>query len=140
MQGASVRLLADVPEMETWLMRWLTIVSEIDIRGTTPGGYWAITHIPAYNNTDNRDMPLPSPLEAVLAIQPIDVIQIQLPEPIDTVENESHTEERHMAAAGYTGNANRQAIPIVVVRYATSLPGLGTIDVTFFLHLIRVMG
>ena len=74
-------------------------------------------------------MPVPPTSQAVIAVEPIEVLEIQLPEPIDTVENESETGEPEMHAAGYSGNKNRQAIPIIVVRYATSLPGLGKSEV-----------
>lgn len=129
-QGASIRRLSDVPEMETLQMRWLSIVTPLDMFGTDfRGQYWAITNIPAYNNADNQHLPLPPASQAIMAVQPIEVLQIQLPEPIDTVENESASAERAMHEAGYTGNTDRQAIPVIVVRYATSLPGLGKVEV-----------
>lgn len=110
--------------METLIMRWLSFVSEIDLQGSFPGAYWAITDIPAKHNGDNQHMPLPPASQAVMAVEPIEVIQMQLPVPIDDVNCEEG--EVEMAAAGYVGNDDRQAIPIIVVRYSTSLPGLGT--------------
>jgi hypothetical protein len=105
-------------------MRWLSFVSEIDLQGSFPGAYWAITDIPAKHNGDNQHMPLPPASQAVMAVEPIEVIQMQLPVPIDDVNCEEG--EVEMAAAGYVGNDDRQAIPVIVVRYSTSLPGLGT--------------
>jgi len=115
--------------METLQMRWLTFVTRIDIEGPYSGAYWAITNIPAKHNADNQHMPLPPASKAVMAVEPIEVLQMQLPEPIDTIDNEDA--EHEMEEAGYTGNENRQAIPIIVVRYSTSLPGLGTKEVGF---------
>jgi hypothetical protein len=80
-------------------------------------------------------MLLPPVSEAVMAVEPIEVIQMQLSEPIDTVDDE--TEEHEMAEAGYVGNDNRQAIGIIVVRYSTSLPGLGTKPVRFQVRNIK---
>jgi hypothetical protein len=114
----------DVPEMETFLMRLLSICSSIDLSGKYPGSYWSLTNIPAKRNDDNTHLPMPSVRQAVMAVEPLMVVQMEVPEDIDTVENE--TEENDMRRAGYVGNKNRRAIPIVVVRYATSLPGLGT--------------
>ena len=119
-----MRVKDDVPEMETFLMRLLGTASAIDLSGECSGSYWALTSIPAKLNDDNAKLPRPSVRQAVIAIQPLAVIQMEVPEDIDSVENE--TAEEAMRQAGYIGNKNRRAIPIVVVRYATSLPELGT--------------
>jgi hypothetical protein len=123
-QGASVRVQDDVPEMETFLMRLLGVASTIDLSGKYPGTYWALTNIPANHNSDNQDLPTPSSRQAVIAIEPLSVVQMEVSEDIDSVKNE--TAEADMRQAGYVGNKNRRAIPIIVVRYATSLPGMGT--------------
>ncbi|KAJ6628308.1 hypothetical protein B0H10DRAFT_1990823 [Mycena sp. CBHHK59/15] len=99
-QGASVRLKDDIPEMEDLQMRWLSFVSLIDVSGSYyPGGFWGLT-------------------------TPLDVLEIQLPDDIDDEDNECG--DRDMAQVGYKGNRNRRAIPIIVVRYATALPSLGS--------------
>ena len=49
-----------------------------------------------------------------MAVEPIEVIQMRLPVPIDDVNCEEG--EIEMAAAGYVGNDDRKAIPIIVVR------------------------
>lgn len=127
-QAASVRVQDDVPEMETLIMRLLTFVTRIDLAGNTqPGLYWALTMIPAENNADNQYQPIPPARHAVMAIQPLDVIQIELPEDIDSFNNENG--ETEMKNAGYVGNINRRAVPVIVVRYATAYPGLGTTKV-----------
>ncbi|RDB16410.1 hypothetical protein Hypma_002777 [Hypsizygus marmoreus] len=124
-QGASVRHKADVPEMETLTMRLLTFCTMLDSLGTTyPGAFWALTSIPAKHNGDNIHLPIPPARSAVLAIQPLGAFQIDLPQDIDDSRNE--TGEPEMKSAGYVGNKNRRAIPVIMVRYATSLPGLGT--------------
>jgi hypothetical protein len=128
-QGASVRLQHDIPTMLTLSMRLLTIVNKIDTFGQHCGGMcWALTDRPAKENSDNIGKPLPLLSQAVLAMEPLDVLNIQLPDDIDTEENE--TGEKEMFAVGYRGNENRRAVPVVVVRYATSLKGLGTKDVS----------
>jgi hypothetical protein len=62
-------------------MWWLTFVSEIDMGRPFTGVYWAITNIPAKHNQDNMHMPLPPTSATIIAMELIDVIQIQLPEP-----------------------------------------------------------
>lgn len=107
---------------------FLSFACIVDIQGAScPGQFWAITHIPAKNNNDTQNEPCPSLTQAVVAMQPLDVIEIELPADIDTPDNE--TGEDEMRKHGYTGNTNRRAIPVVVVRYATALPGLGKREV-----------
>ncbi|KAJ7757196.1 hypothetical protein DFH07DRAFT_1060641 [Mycena maculata] len=101
-QGASVRLKDDVPEMEGLLLQWLGLATAIDIQGVDfPGGSWSLS--------------TGSLSEARAAASSV--------QDIDTAENES--EEPEMKREGYRGNHNRRAIPIIVVRYATGLPSLG---------------
>lgn len=108
-------------------MRWLSFASLIDMQGASfPGLWWAINDIKSRVNEDHQHMPVPISSSAVLAMEPIDVIQIKVAQPIDTAKNESG--EKEMKEVGYSGNANRQAIPIIVVRYATSLPGIGSYE------------
>lgn len=113
-QGASVRLKEDIPDMEGLLLRWLVFVSAIDMVGVeNRGEFWALAPTSAA-----------SAPTAYLAVQPLAVFEVQLPEDIDDLENETREEE--MKEAGYRGNNNRRAIPIVVVRYATAVPSLGS--------------
>lgn len=111
--------------METLIMRFLSISVSLDTKGSNfPGCYWSITHIPAKHNGDNAHLPIPPTRSAVMAIQPLNVYQIDLPEDIDSADNESG--ELEMKRVGYVGNTNRRAIPIILVRYATALPGFGS--------------
>ncbi|KAJ6485345.1 hypothetical protein C8R47DRAFT_537099 [Mycena vitilis] len=57
-----------------------------------------------------------------MAIQPLDVLQIDLSDDIDKPEDESG--EPEMKSFGYVGNKNRRAVPIIVCRYATTYTGL----------------
>jgi len=114
-QGASVRVRNDVPEMETFTMRLLGVASMVDLSGKYPGFYWALTSVPAKRKADNQHLPIPSARQAVIVIEPLVVIQMEV-----------ETEEAEMRRVGYVGNNNRRAVPIIVVRYATPLPGLGT--------------
>lgn len=108
-------------------MRWLTVANYLDIFGADyTGSYWALTNIPAKRNDDNAHLPSPHPSQACFALQVLDVVEMQLPEDIDTAENE--TGEKEMKEAGYIGNANCRAIPLIIVRYA-SLPELGSTKV-----------
>lgn len=125
-QGASVRRAIDVPELETFLSRCiLQPALNIDTAGSSyTGSWWAITRIPACDHSDTLNEPWPNQTQAVIAIRPLDVIELELPAPIDTAANEP--DEQDMAQAGYVGNENRKAVPVVVVRYATSSSGFGT--------------
>lgn len=112
-------------------MRLLTFVSRIDLFGDTqPGMYWALTAIPAEHNADNREQPIPPTRNALIAIQPLDVIQLEVPADIDSFDNE-HAESE-LRDAGYIGNVNRRAVPVIIVRYATVYPGLGTAKVKHY--------
>jgi hypothetical protein len=118
--------------METMIMRLLSLVTRLDVFGDNhPGLYWALTKISAQRNSDNEHLPIPFARQAVLAIQPIDVIQIDVPANFDSFQNENG--EPEMKQAGYLGNVKRRAVPIVVVRYATTCPGLGTTKVIVIL-------
>ncbi|KAJ7874386.1 hypothetical protein B0H13DRAFT_2551651 [Mycena leptocephala] len=122
-QGASVRV-KHVPDMEGLLMRWLTFVMGIDIRGDKfPRGFWELSPSAA-DATRNFHSASMSARAACPAVQPLDVFEVQLPADIDTVDNQSG--DTNMKEAGYRGNNNRRAIPIIVVRYATALPSLGS--------------
>lgn len=114
-------------------MRWLAFIPALDLKGTFAGQYWALTQIPAKNNMDNAHLPIPPRSAACLAVQPIDVVEMQLPEDIDTAENVNDVQEPEMLATGWKGNTNRRAVPIIIVRYATTLPDLGSklVSMTF---------
>jgi hypothetical protein len=113
-----------VPDMEGLLMRWLTFVMGIDIRGDKfPRGFWELSPSAA-DATRNFHSASMSARAACPAVQPLDVFEVQLPADIDTVDNQSG--DTNMKEAGYRGNNNRRAIPIIVVRYATALPSLGS--------------
>jgi hypothetical protein len=121
-----VRLKDDVPEMEDLLMRCLSFVSMIDLMGSAyQGGFWGLTPLTAQELRKHMASISPVSRAACLAIQPLNVFEVQLPDDIDDESNESASAEPQMARAGYRGNKNRRAVGIVVVRYATSLPGLG---------------
>ncbi|KAJ7690230.1 hypothetical protein B0H17DRAFT_1134493 [Mycena rosella] len=127
-QGASVRLKDDILDMESLLLRWLIFITPIDLLGTDyPGGFWSLG--------DSSRVAASSVRTACLAVQPLDVFEVQLPDDIDDVNSES--EEPEMKQAGYRvlkhevnnclstqkcqypshrGNDNRRAIPIIVVR------------------------
>ncbi|KAJ7653622.1 hypothetical protein DFH06DRAFT_523729 [Mycena polygramma] len=122
-QGSSIRIAKDVPELETLIMRLLILTSGLDGLGArSPGLMWALTHIPANNNGDNVHMPAPPQASAIMAIQPLDVLQIDLSDDIDKPQDESG--EPEMKSFGYVGNKNRRAVPIIVCRYATMYTGL----------------
>ncbi|KAJ7147684.1 hypothetical protein C8R43DRAFT_1237197 [Mycena crocata] len=122
-QGSSMRIAKDVPELETLIMRILILTSKLDGFGARSAGLmWALTHIPANNNGDNAHMPAPPQAAAIMAIQAIDVLQIDLSDDIDKPEDE--TGEPEMKSFGYVGNKNRRAVPVIVCRYATTYAGL----------------
>ena len=111
----------------------LTPAIHIDISGRAAGlngCYWSLTDIPAYNNGDTMHLPPPPQSSAVFALQSLDVIDVELECDIDTREDEKCVKEPEFQMHGYNGNANRRAMPVIVVRYASSLPGFGTKDVS----------
>ncbi|KAJ7088128.1 hypothetical protein C8R44DRAFT_819517 [Mycena epipterygia] len=121
-QGASVRRKDDVPDLEELQLRWLGFATMLDIGGDSySGGFFGLA--PANTNGTSYTAP-PSARTACLAIQPLNVFEVQFPDDVDDVDNESGDEP--MKKAGYRGNDNRRAIPIIVVRYATALPSLGS--------------
>jgi hypothetical protein len=108
--------------MEGLLTRWIAFATIIDLTGTRhPGVFWGLGPT---NTTDTQSVAAPAARTACLAVQPLDVFEVQLPDDIDNVDNESRDEL--LKKAGYRGNNNRRAIPIIVVRYATALPSLGS--------------
>ncbi|KII94145.1 hypothetical protein PLICRDRAFT_695188 [Plicaturopsis crispa FD-325 SS-3] len=125
-QGASVRLQEDMRETETLIMRWLSFLSRLDTRGSQCGAtWWASTNVPSVVNQSHMHLPMPHAVRACLAIQTLDIIELELPENIDSVEDDA-IGEPEMRECGYKGNKNRRAVPVIVVRYATSMPGLPT--------------
>lgn len=108
--------------METLQMRWLNFSTQVTMfmfGAQFLGTYWAITDIPACHNADNQHMSVSTTSQAVMAVQPIEVLEVQLPEPIDTIENENPLAQPYRDEVGYTRSTNRQTIPIIVVGYAT---------------------
>ena len=148
-QGASVRWGNDVKYLETLIVRFcLGFLTQIDIAGRAAGlggAFWSLTDIPANNNDDTKHLPRPIQSSAVFAMQVLDVIEIELEYDVDTREDEKDVRETEFQKYGYRGNINRRAIPVVVVRYASSLPGFGTkeVSIQFFRHrisgLIRII-
>jgi hypothetical protein len=69
-----------------------------------------------------------------MAVESIKMIQMRLPVPINDVSCEEG--EVEIAAAGYIGNDDRQAMPIIVIGNSTSLPGLGTKAVRLMITII----